>query len=35
MAGVGLEGFVDLTGILASEPTEEEEISMLVVGFTA
>ena len=33
VAGAGLEGFVDWMGILASEPDEEEEMSMLAVGF--
>ena len=31
--GAGLEDFVDWIGIIASEPTEEEEMSSLVVGF--
>ena len=35
LADVGLEGFVDWMGILASEPAEEEEMSMLAIGFTA
>ena len=33
--GVELEVFVDWTGILASEPTEEEEMSMLAARFVA
>ena len=35
VAGAELEGFVDWTGILASESTEEEEMSMLTAGFAA
>ena len=31
----GLEGFVDWTGILASESTENEEMSMLASGFAS
>ena len=32
---VGLEDFVDWTGVIASEPTEDEEMSSLATGFTA
>ena len=35
VAGAGLEDFVDWTSIIASEPTEKEEMSMLAVGFAA
>ena len=35
VADDGLEGFVDWVGVLANESVEEEEISMLVVGFSA
>ena len=35
VVGIELEGFVDWTGILASEHVEEEEMSMLAVGFAA
>ena len=33
-AGTGLEDFMDWTGIIVSEPVEEEEMSSLVVGFS-
>ena len=33
--GAGLEDFVDWTGIIASDPAEEGEMSSLVVGFAA
>ena len=32
-ADAGLEDFVDWMGIIANEPTEEEEMSSFVVGF--
>ena len=35
VANVGLEGFMDWAGVLASESVEEEEMSMLVAGFAA
>ena len=35
LADVGLEDFMDWTGILPSEPTEEEEMSTLAAGFAA
>ena len=35
VADAGLEGFVDWTRILASEPAEEEEMFMLAAGFIA
>ena len=35
VAGAGLEKFMDWTGIIANEPTEEEEMSRLAVGFFA
>ena len=35
VANTGLEDFVDWTSIIASEPSEEEEMSRLAVRFTA
>ena len=35
VAGAGLEGFVDRTGILANAFAEEEKMFMLVAGFAA
>ena len=35
VADDGLEGFVDWVGVLANEFVEEEEMSMLTVGFAA
>ena len=33
VAGAELEDFVDWVGVIANEPTEEEEMSRLAVGF--
>ena len=35
VVGAGLEDLVDWIGIIVSEPTEEEEMSSLAVGFVA
>ena len=35
IVGIGLEDFVDWTGVVASEPSEEEKMSSLVVGFVS
>ena len=35
VAVAGLEGFMDWAGILANESVEEEEMSMLAIGFAA
>ena len=35
VVGAELEGFVDWVGILVNESAEEEEMSMLAVGFIA
>ena len=35
VADVGLEDFVDRTGIISNEPAKKEEMSSLVVGFAA
>ena len=35
VSSVGLEDFVDWTGIISSEPVEEKEMSRLALGFIA